>query len=340
MCAVMCFIQFAFFVLCGCFSTIQVLMEVKHPDSNELVKKHSDPSTEYRKIATESNNHVGLTPSVEIIVMLATLSFLVLVWFVDHSLQLTQTHNVNLEEKILSGKSIESLKALKQQNVQALSTIFILAIVFVIFVVLIEFGYLVLYNQASTQRKRRMYRILKKAIEVVDIQEAKLSAKQAEISTINRLEDNIKECETKIKEHREADKINEKEIRRLEEEKSENVAELDAANEKLEEVQKDLEKAWELLKDHVEKEVQSKRELEQELVNERAHTTKLNADLTSGAHKLKTALSKEQPHDQASSLRSRVSSLEKVQSRIGEFEAEKKKLQEEAKKKRGFWPFY
>ena len=292
--------------------------------------------------AAEGDEHVRLTPPVKILLVLATLALLILIWYVYYSIHLTHTHDANLEEKILSGKSIESLKALKQQSIQTLSTIFILVIVFVILVSLIGFGYLIFYNQTSFQRERRMYLVVKKASEVVDIQEAKLSSKlKAELGTISRLENNIKECEKEIETHRQADEINEEEIRRLEEEKAEKEEELNEAGQKLEEVQKDLEEARELqknLKDDVEKEAQSKRELEQELVMEKARTTKLQADYTSEENRLKTALSKEQ--SETSGLRRRVNDLETLRGTISRLKAEKQALEEEARKKRGLFSWF
>ena len=286
----------------------------------------------------QNESDVYFTPLVKVMLVSASFVLLLLVWLVYYFIHATLTHDANLENKILSGKRIESLKALKQQNFEILIVVFALIFFFVIFVVLIGSVYFVFYNQTSMQKERRMNRVIIKAVEIVDIQEAELSAKlQAELSAINRLENTIKEREDAIAKHRQAEEINEEKIRQLEDEKADKVAELKAEKEKLEKSQKELEELERLqenLKDNIEREAQSKTELEQKLVNEKAHTTTLEADLTSEAKRLRTALSKEQ-----SELRSRVSDYDKLRRRNAELEAENQRLQEQLQKKSS-WRFW
>ena len=288
----------------------------------------------------ESKSDDHCTPLVKRLLVLAILVFLLLTWLVCYFIHVTLTHDANMENKILSGKPMESLRALKQQNFEILIVVFALIFVLFIFVVLIGSAYFVFYHQTSMQKQRRMNRFLTKASEVIDIQECKLSAKlQADISAIDRLENTIKECEMQIHKHRQAEDRNEEKIRRLEDEKADKVTELKEANEELEELQEELEETRKLqknLKDGIEKEAQLKWEVQQELVNEKARTMKLEADLTSEANRLKTALSKEQ--SQASSLRSRISNLEALCSRNAKLEAENQRLQERLwKKSSWFW---
>ena len=68
----------------------------------------------------ESKSDDHCTPLVKRLLVLAILVFLLLTWLVCYFIHVTLTHDANMENKILSGKPMESLRALKQQNFEIL----------------------------------------------------------------------------------------------------------------------------------------------------------------------------------------------------------------------------
>ena len=143
--------------------------------------------------------------------------------FVSYTLSQTDSRDTNLEEKILTGDKMESLRALKQHSLEYTSTTYNMVLGFVIVAMLIGFGGVLFYVFLSEHSKRQ--EVANKVRKVVDIQQANMFILSQDLS-INKAVVGILKDE--IIEHREKDIKNEKKMEQLKKEKAEKVAKLEA----------------------------------------------------------------------------------------------------------------
>ena len=238
-------------------------MEVKRPESNELVEKPSDPSKEYRtKIdeVAESDSNVPVPLEVKLLAALFILIMGGLVAYVRYSFQETDTQHEIMEESIKSGNQDKTLKALNAQKFQSVSIIYNLVIIFIVLFASIVIGFLWFYQGASQHKDRKKNQLVKVATNAVAEQGqviAVLSERQrAQMENIERLKRDIEDYERKIDEQRKKDEKNVEEIKKLEKEKQEKAEELAKAREKLVSTQahlEDAEKRESELRDNVKK---------------------------------------------------------------------------------------
>ena len=287
-------------------------MDVKRPDSNELVEKHSDPSTKYREEIdeiAESDSSVPVPPEVKLLALLFIFIMVGLVAYIRYSFSETDTQHEIMEENIKSGSQEKTLKALNAQKVQSVSIIYNLVIIFIVLFASIVIGFLWFYQGASQHKDRKKNQLAKVAKNAVAQQGqviAVLSERQrAQMENIEKLQNDIKEYERKIDEQRKKDEKNVEEIKKLEKEKQEKAEELAKAREKLASTKahlEDAEKRENELRDNVKKKEESERNLQQKLDDNRADLARTQADLSrekSQTSSLQTALRKEESQSQS-----------------------------------------
>ena len=321
-------------------SVSQVYNAEPPPENSMLVQEHvssgeiaiqSEQLKDEIYTAAESTESVPVTLVVKICWTLAALTVVSLVAFVCHALLQTQSHDANLEEKIMSGNKAESLRALKQQSVQSYFTIFVMVIVVLVLLMSAGFGYLLFYKDAAKHDDHQKQQIVRKALKAVDTQEGKImrltADRDIQMVMICQLEKEVRGFETQIEEMKNKDVRNEEEIKLLMEQKMEKQAKLAASNEILRNTEKRLEETKERanrLEKDKEKVERSNAKLEQNLANENARILRLSTDL-----------SREQA--EVGSLRNRTRDLERSEghfrSRMYQLECDKTRLQEEVKRK-------
>lgn len=161
-----------------------------------------------------------------IVLLWGVLLVLILVCFISYvwyTLSQTDSRDTNLEEKILTGDKVESLRALKQQSLETTSTTYNMVLGFVVVAMLTGFGGVLFYVFFS-ERSRR-HEVVKTATDVADIQQENITLLSDELIV---KEAAVSELETKIEEHREKDVKSEEQMEALKREKSKEVAELQA----------------------------------------------------------------------------------------------------------------
>ena len=303
----------------------------EHVSPGEIAITQSEQLKDEIHTAAQSTEAVPVTFVVKICWTLAALTVVSFVAFVCHALLQTQSHDVNLEEKIMSGNKVESLRALKQQSVQSYFTIFLMVIVVLVLLMSAGFGYLLFYKDAAIHEDHQRQQIVKKAIKAVDTQEGKImrltADRDIQMIMICQLEKDVRGFETHLEEMKNKEVRNEEEIKLLVEQKSEKEAKLAAANASLRITEERLEETKEranCLEKDKEKVDRSNAKLEQNLATNNARILRLSSDL-----------SREQ--SEVNSLRNRTRDVERSEerfrSRMQQLECDKARLQAEVARK-------
>ena len=261
----------------------------------------------------------------------AAVVVLLLVLFVGHSLLRTQFDDTTLEDKIMSGDKLESLKALRQHSVQNLFSTFVTVVGVLILGIFAGFGLLLYFRDTTQHQAEKRMEIVRAATNTFEFSEDMMSqltaTLQVQITTVENLEREVGQYTEQIEKLNQEGTKNREKIEELQEQKAKKEADLAAAQATVKETKKRLDES-KLHEEELKKEVRNKDEtiqkVQQESSEVRARASRLQDDLR-------------RSESDASSLRSRVRSLDsqnqEYRSRAHLLELDKARLEEEVKRK-------
>ena len=261
----------------------------------------------------------------------AAIAVLLLVLFVGYSLLQTQSSDTTLEDKIMSGDKLESLKALRQHSIQNLFSTFVIVVGVLLLGVFAGFGLLLYFKDTTQHQAEKRLEIVRAASSTFEFSEDMMSQLTAsltvEIATAENLKREVDQYTAEIEKLSEEGTKHREKIEELQEQKAKKEADLAAAQATVRETQKSLGEAKareEELKEDVRNKEDTIRKEQQESSRARTEASSLQDNLR-------------RTESEASSLRSRARYLESQNqdyvSRAHCLELDKARLQEEVKRK-------
>jgi hypothetical protein len=283
-------------------------------------------------IATATRSEAApVEPVVKALWSFAALAVVLLVLFVGYSLLRTQSNDTVLEDSIMSGDRLESLKVLRQHSIQNLSTTFIIVIGMLVLTMFAVFGYL-LYSKDTQQHQSKKQQAVVLAATTTfsqsdDITAQLVTSLELQKATVETLKHEVDLYTKEIEKlNKEGCKSREK-MEQLTQQKAKKEAALAAAEATLKVTQESLDEG-KTREEGMRKDLRNKEETiragQREAVEARAKVSNLEGKLRSS-------------ESDASSLRSRARYLEQAgeqyRSRAQYLEVETARLTEEVKRK-------
>lgn len=185
---------------------------------------------------SEENPQVALI--VKIPLMMAILLIILFVFYFGYSLSKLGSNDATLEDKILSGNKIDSLKMLKESTVQNYNTIYMIVIWILLIILFGGFGLVIFYKDMLKHHSNSKWDVVRTALRAVGIKQIAIRRLQGDLksesSQREKLLKDIHEYSEELKKAKIKDTENLNRINELEEQKKEKEKELSEAKAHLE----------------------------------------------------------------------------------------------------------
>lgn len=282
-------------------------------------------------IATDSKT-APTNPLVKVCIGASVVAIVFLVAFVFYSFLSAKSNDADLEEKIMSGDQLESMKALRQHSIQNVVQIFAIVIGILLLSIFVGFGLLMYYKDTAEHQHEKRMSVVRAASNTFEYSEDMMSQLTSnlhvEIEKVGGLERDVDRCTKEISVLNEEKAEDKAKIEELKDEKAKKEAELAEAKAIMKAAEDSLKEA-KCREDEFKKDIRDK---DQTIKREQQEASRAREE----SSRFQTAL--EHSESDARNLRSRARCLEQSQevyrSRAQQMEVNNARLEEASRHKK------
>lgn len=260
-------------------SQLQVAQRLTSSEDLTVSKTLEDEQITTVAENSEENPQVALI--VKIPLMIAILLIILFVFYFGYSLSKLGSNDATLEDKILSGNKIDSLKILKESTIQNYNTIYMIVIWILLIILFGGFGLVIFYKDMLKHHSNSKWDVVRTALRAVGIKQIAIRRLQGDLksesSQREKLLKDIHEYSEELKKAKIKDTENLNRINELEEQKKEKEKELSEAKAHLEYKDRCLGEA-EKRKQKLNKDLEAKEAGNQELKQKANKASKVECD--------------------------------------------------------------